>query len=83
MQVTGNNIYQAQTYMRHMDPKTTEIYTHCDNLAAQSDMAQRIYDLYHGTETERDEAAQLQESMKRMSPKQLKQLNDIARAMLA
>ena len=47
MNRSGNNIFVTQTYMRHNDPKTTEIYAHVDIEAQEAQLAQDIYDYYH------------------------------------
>lgn len=46
MEMTGN-IYEAQIYMRHSNPATTEIYLHNDTQKTEADLARRLYDLYH------------------------------------
>lgn len=80
MQITGDNIYQTQLYMRHSSPKTTEHYL--DNEAAAQDaaLAQKLYEHYHG-QTESSAADQLQAAMLTMSVAQLAQLAQIAAAM--
>lgn len=47
MTVTERNIYQTQQYMRHADPKTTEIYLHQDTDAQNAKIAQMVYDATH------------------------------------
>lgn len=49
MQLTGNNIFEAQKYMRHTDPKTTEIYIHEGEQeeTRAAALAQALYNLYH------------------------------------
>lgn len=47
MTVTEKNIYQTQQYMRHADPKTTEIYLHQDNDSQNAKIAQMVYDATH------------------------------------
>lgn len=47
MEVTGDNIYLAQTYMRHASPVTTEIYTHRNNEAMEARLASELYSFYH------------------------------------
>lgn len=48
MQLTGD-LMTAQQYMRHTDPKTTEIYIHEGEReeAKAADLAQALYNLYH------------------------------------
>lgn len=51
MELTGN-LYQTQQYMRHSNPATTEIYLHIDTEKQDADIAQRLYNHYHGIETQ-------------------------------
>ena len=46
LKVTDKNIYEVQNYMRHVDPKTTEIYLHEDEESqnAEIETANKIYD---------------------------------------
>ena len=46
MEATGD-LYAVQKYMRHADPKTTEIYLHVDTEKQDADTARRLYELYH------------------------------------
>lgn len=48
MAITGNNIYEAQLYMRHSSPKTTEVYLDNDKAAQDAQLAARLYAHYHG-----------------------------------
>lgn len=80
MEATGDNIYLAQQYLRHSDPKTTERYTHRKQDAAQATIAKQVYDLYHGT-TESDPRQQLEQTIDRLTPAQMEQLKTIAAAM--
>lgn len=77
MELTGN-LYQAQQYMRHANPATTEIYLHNDSEAAEENIARRLYNLYHGKE---DTATRLDEALRGLSAAQLEQLATIATAM--
>ncbi len=81
MDITGDNIYQTQQYMRHSSPKTTEIYLDNNNAAQDAALAQRLYEHYHGTDTGTSAADRLQMAMQRMNPAQLEQLANIAAAM--
>ena len=38
--------------MRHANPATTEIYLHNDTERAESETAERLYNLYHGNTSE-------------------------------
>ena len=79
MDVTNNNIYDTQTYMRHASPKTTEIYLHRDTEKADAQTAAKLYDYYHGKESA--EPGRLDDLLKRLNPVQLQQLEGIAAAM--
>lgn len=79
MELTGN-LYTAQTYMRHSNPATTEIYLHNDTSKAEAGIAQQLYDRYHGTEST-DNRAKLEQLVTRLTPEQLEQLTNIAAAM--
>lgn len=80
MQITGNNIYQAQQYLRHSSPKTTEIYLDNDTAAQDEEIAKQLYKHYHG-EADTDTRGQLESVIAIMSPTQLEQLATIAKAM--
>ena len=45
-----SDLFTAQKYMRHADPKTTEIYIHENESAEQESaaLAQNLYNLFHG-----------------------------------
>lgn len=76
--ITGN-LFLTQRYMRHANPATTEIYLHNETERQEADIAQQLYNRYHGTE-ETDAGAQLETVTAGMSPAQLEQLLMIARA---
>ena len=82
MQLTGNNVFEAQQYMRHCDPKTTEIYIHTTEQADQkaAALAQDLYNAFHGTESTSPKA-KLERLLDRLNPAQLEQLTGIAAAM--
>lgn len=48
MDLTGN-LYAAQTYMRHSNPATTEIYLHTDTEKADAQLAGELYSYFHGS----------------------------------
>ena len=77
MEATGDNIYLAQEYLRHSDPKTTERYTHRKKDAAQAAIAKQVYDLYHGNRNN-DPRQQLEQIINRLSRQQLAQLKGMA-----
>lgn len=80
MELTGD-LYQTQQYMRHCNPATTEIYLHVDTEKQDADIAQRLYNHYHGIDNQSDSREQLQEAMKKMDAEQLEQLVMIAKTM--
>lgn len=79
MEVTNKNIYMTQMYMRHENPKTTEIYLHSDNEKDEADTAQALYNLFHGIKP--DTRTRLETIIDKMTPKQLEQLTGIAESM--
>ena len=79
MEMTGN-LYTAQTYMRHSNPATTEIYLHNETDRQEADIAQQLYHLYHGTGST-DTRGRLEQLIERMTPAQLEQLAGIAAAL--
>ena len=83
MQITGDNIYQTQQYMRHSSPKTTEIYLDNETTETDNRIAQQLYNHYHGKDTSSSAADTLQTAMQKMNPAQLEQLASIAAAMMA
>ena len=46
-EITGD-LYTTQKYMRHTDPKTTEIYLHNETERKEANVAQKLYATYHG-----------------------------------
>ena len=80
MEITGD-LYATQRYMRHSNPKTTEIYLHTDTEKKEADLARRIYDYQHG-KGKGDAKERLAATMARLSPDKLDQLATIAAAMV-
>lgn len=80
MQLTGSNIYKTQNYMRHSNPATTEIYLHNDTDQQDAEIADRLYNLYHGSATT-DARARLEQLLNKLSNDELEQLADIAEQM--
>ena len=76
MNLTGNNIYQTQQYLRHSSPKTTEIYLENDNTAQDEAIARRLYQYYHREGPA--EQNRLEGIIQDMTPAQLAQLTAIA-----
>lgn len=81
MELTGNNLFDTQMYMRHTDPKTTEIYLHRDTETKDTDIAQQLYNHYHGIEGQQDSRAKLESILQTMTAAQLEQITSIAAAM--
>ncbi len=84
-ELTGN-IYITQKYMRHNNPATTEIYLHNNTEEQEANIAQQLYNFYHGTSntdiSNTDIRAHLEQLISRMNPEQLQQLTDIATAII-
>ena len=78
--VTNNNIYETQNYVRHSDPRTTEIYIHetAETEKATAAIAQQLYNRYHGIKTTARES--LESIIARMSAAQIEKLEGIAAA---
>lgn len=81
MTVTGNNLFEAQAYMRHANPATTEIYLHCEQEQQQGDIAQRIFDYYHGKEAPAGDRQKLESLLDTLNAQQITQLASIAEAL--
>lgn len=80
MQLTNNNIYMAQQYMRHNSPTTTEIYLENDNAAQDETIANNLYKMYHGSRTN-DSRSKLETMLETFSPSQIEKLTSIAEAL--
>lgn len=80
MELTGDNLFITQTYMRHASPTTTEIYLHRDTEKQEAEIAQQLYNMYHGKAEADDDRAQLETIIDRMSAQQLQQLASIAQS---
>ena len=79
MDITGN-LYTTQKYMRHSNPATTEIYLHNDTARQEADIAQTLYNRYHGRTTETDDRQKLENILQNMTPAQIEQITGIAQA---
>lgn len=77
-ELTGD-LYTTQKYMRHCNPATTEIYLHNETEQQEANIAQQLFDRFHGIENT-DKRAQLEQIINRMTPQQLQQLAGIAAA---
>lgn len=81
LKITGDNIYQTQMYMRHTNPKTTEIYLENNSAEQDANIAVRLYQHYHGESTSSSAADRVKAAMLTMGLAQLEQLANIAAAM--
>ena len=84
MEITGN-IYQTQQYMRHSNPSTTEIYLHTETEKQDAELAQQLYNFYHGNATtseptENNSQIDLERIAAAMTTAQLAQLLSLAGA---
>lgn len=52
MEITDDNIYITQQYMRHVSPKTTEIYLHRNTEKKDAEIANKLYNYYHNSDKE-------------------------------
>lgn len=77
-EITGN-IYLTQKYMRHSNPATTEIYLHNNTERQETEIAQQLYDRYHGIKSQ-DSRQRLEMLLQTMTPAQIEQLTGIAAA---
>ena len=80
VQTMTGNIYATQTYMRHANPATTEIYLHIDQSEKETETAQALYNLFHGIEEDNPRKA-IERRLQSMSNEKLKQLEGIIAAM--
>jgi len=80
MEITGDNLFITQTYMRHTDPKTTEIYLHRNTEKQDTELAKRLYNHYHGG-ADPDSRARLELILNNLNSAQLDKLADIAQAL--
>ena len=76
MELTGNNIYLTQKYMRHSNPATTEIYINSTAKEEQqaADLANNVYDLFHGQQ----QPQAVEQIIDGLTPEQLRALAKIA-----
>ena len=80
MGLTGNNLFDTQMYMRHTNPKTTEIYLHRDTESKDADIARQLYNYYHGKQDGQQARQRLENILQSMTPAQVEQLTGIAAA---
>ena len=83
MELTGQNIYLTQKYMRHADPKTTEIYINSTEKEEQqaAALANDVYSLFHSQQEGTEARGQLEQAITRLNPQQLQKLAAMAAAM--
>lgn len=82
LEITGQNIYQTQLYLRHSSPKTTETYLDNQNTDKEAAIATSLYRHYHtqqGSDTA-SKRAELQSIIAIMSTEQLEQLASVVRS---
>lgn len=79
MEMTGN-LFTTQTYMRHKDPATTEIYLHTDTERQDAAIAKQLYDHYHGG-SDTSTREKLEHLISRLTPEKLEHLTGIVAAM--
>ena len=80
MEMTENNIYAAQQYLRHSSPATTELYLENDSEKQDAIIAEQLFDHYHGKTTDSPKE-KLQRLINTMDPAKLAQLAGIAEAL--
>lgn len=82
MEITNQNIYMTQKYMRHSNPATTEIYINSTAKEEQqaAALANDVYSLFHGQQAT-DSRGQLEQIISRLNPQQLQKLAGLAAAM--
>lgn len=80
MELTGDNLYKTQQYMRHANPATTEIYLHRQTERQEAEIAERLYKKYHGEDTDQDARAEIEKLLQSMTADQVKQLAGVAQA---
>lgn len=74
MAVEQGDIYEAQRFLRHSDPKTTEIYTHVNDLEKDKNLAFKIYQAYHDTAGEAAQRQEIISMITTLDPAQLQQV---------
>lgn len=82
MELSDHNIYVTQRYMRHENPATTEIYLDEDMTETEIEIAQQLYNHYHGiAETTQPDTGQLLAALlQNMTAAQIKQIMNAAAA---
>lgn len=73
MAVKNGDLFDAQIFLRHTDPKTTEIYTHVDDLEKDKGLAFKIYNAYHDDTGAAAQRQELLSMITTLDPAQLQQ----------
>lgn len=81
VQEISGDLFATQRYMRHADPKTTEIYLHNDTGKQDASLAKRLFDYFHSNGTEQPNLSRLDQAAARLTPEQVLQLTKLAEAM--
>ncbi len=76
-ELTGD-IYKTQKFMRHQNPATTEIYLHNGTEKEEAEIAENLYNLYHGRE--KAQGAELMSMIDKLSPAQIEALTAYLKA---
>ena len=80
VQELTEDIFKTQRYMRHKDPKTTEIYLHNDTKEQEAETAQELYNHIHG---KGKAAGGMSGILASLEPEQIAQLIGMAATMAA
>lgn len=81
MQVT-NDLYSTQKYMRHANPATTEIYIHTDQEQTEANIAQKLYNHFHGIQDSvQDDINELLSIAKHLTRDEIQSVLTFARAL--
>lgn len=80
LQITGQNIYQTQMYLRHSSPKTTETYLENQNSEQDAIIATSLYQHYHNQSGDTaSRRTELQSIIAIMNTEQLEQLASLVK----
>lgn len=78
VQGMAHDLYATQQYLRHKRPETTEQYIHLDNVEREGQLAQDLFDLYHGKSREEDAREKLARIAAGMDAERLERLAQMA-----
>ncbi len=79
--VEQGDIYAAQRFLRHSDPKTTEIYTHTDDLEQDKSLAMKIFNSYHDSTGEAAQRQEIISMITDLDPAQLQQAREFIKGL--